>query len=131
MTALPHSTFTVALALARGHVRLDDFDETALHDPEVLGLASKVTARTCDDPDWQRGVGGAMRIVLRDGSVVEAHNNNALGCPDRPLSARARREKFLDCLSRAAQPVSANAASLLADRIDALDECDDVGALFS
>lgn len=123
--------FTVALALARGRVRLDDFDEGTLRDPDVLALAAKVIAQTRVNPDWQRGVGGAMRITLSDGRILDANVHNALGCPDRPLSAGARREKFLDCLSRAAQPFAAQQASELADKIEALDACEDVGQLFS
>ncbi|MBU6269611.1 MAG: MmgE/PrpD family protein, partial [Sphingomonadales bacterium] len=37
--------FTVALALARGRVGLDDFDAAALADPAVLALAAKVVCR--------------------------------------------------------------------------------------
>lgn len=122
--------FTVALALARGHVRLDDFDEATLRDPDILALAAKVYARTRENPDWRRGVGGAMRVALSGGRILEAHVHNALGCPDRPLSADARREKFFDCLSRAAQPIDAQQASELADRIQGLDACEDVGQLF-
>ena len=81
--------FTVALALARGRVGLDDFDAAALADPAVLALAAKVTGREVRRTGWQRGSGGALRITLADGRVLEGGVDNALGCPARPLSEAA------------------------------------------
>jgi len=61
---------------------------------------------------------------------IEAFVANALGCPDRPLSDGAQLEKFIDCLSRAAEPVGRERAEALAERILALEACEDVGTLF-
>ncbi|WP_240950031.1 MmgE/PrpD family protein [Novosphingobium sp. ERN07] len=122
--------FTTALALVRGGVRLDSFGPESLGDPQILGLAAKVRPVAVAKPDWQRGVGGAMRITLNDGTAHEAFVANALGCPDCPLSDMAQREKFVDCLSRAAMPVARGAAEVLANRILSLQDCADVGRLF-
>lgn len=122
--------FTVALALVRGGVRLDSFGEESLSDPRILAMAAKVTPVVVPLPAWQRGVGGALRITLHDGTVHEGFVANALGCPDRPLSDAAQRAKFIDCLSRGAVPVGPEGAHALAERILALDACEDVGALF-
>ncbi|OYW51500.1 MAG: 2-methylcitrate dehydratase [Novosphingobium sp. 28-62-57] len=122
--------FTTALALVRGGVRLDSFGPESLCDPQVLAMAAKVVPVVQASPKWQRGVGGAMRVTLKDGTVHEAFVANALGCPDRPLSDTAQRAKFTDCLSRAAVPVGLRDAEALAERILALDMCEDVGALF-
>lgn len=122
--------FTVALALVRGRVGLGDFGAESLGDPAVLGLAAKVRPVHEAQPRWQRGVGGAMRVTLHDGTVHEAFVANALGCPARPLSDEAQAAKFIDCLARGAMPVAADAAEALAARILALDTCADVGALF-
>lgn len=122
--------FTTALALVRGVVRLDSFGPESLGDPLVLGMAAKVLPAVVASPTWQRGVGGAMRVTLNDGTVHEAFVANALGCPDRPLSDSAQLAKFIDCLSRAAVPVGRERAEALAERILALESCDAVGALF-
>ncbi len=122
--------FTTALALVRGGVRLDSFGPESLGDPQVLAMAAKVVPVVQASPKWQRGVGGAMRVTLKDGVVHDAFVANALGCPDRPLSDAAQRAKFIDCLSRAAVPVGLGDAQVLAERILALDGCEDVGALF-
>lgn len=122
--------FTIALALVRGGVRLDSFGQDSLNNPQILELAAKVRPVAVDAPGWQRGVGGAMRVTLRDGSSHEAFVANALGCPDRPLSDMAQREKFIDCLSRAAIAVGREEAEVLAASILSLESCEDVGALF-
>lgn len=122
--------FTTALALVRGAVRLDDFDAASLTDPEVLAMAARVQATVEHRPEWQPGVGGAMRIVSSNGESHHAWLENALGCPARPLSPAAQRAKFIDCVGRAAVPVMPEGASRLADAILGLDTLADVGALF-
>ncbi|MCX7282837.1 MAG: MmgE/PrpD family protein [Novosphingobium sp.] len=122
--------FTTALALVRGGVWLDSFGPDSLSDERVLAMAAKVVAVAEPAPRWQRGVGGAMRVTLHDGSVHEAFVAKALGCPQRPLSDAAQLEKFIDCLSRAATPVARAEAEALAARFLALEACEDVGTLF-
>ncbi|MGV3512289.1 MAG: MmgE/PrpD family protein [Novosphingobium sp.] len=122
--------FTTALALVRGAVRLDDFDAASLADPALLAIAARVRAHVEPQPEWQAGVGGAMRILLRNGDSHQASLDNALGCPSRPLSPALQRAKFVDCVGRAAAPLKPDAANRLADAILALDRLADVGALF-
>ena len=123
--------FCTALALVRGRVDLDSFTHEALGDPTVLATAAKVSAEMAPPGNgWQVGSGGALAIALRDGSVLEAETADALGCPERPLSEAKLVEKFADCASRAALPMDGEAARRLAERILALEECADVGALF-
>ncbi|MBB4614942.1 MmgE/PrpD family protein [Novosphingobium taihuense] len=122
--------FTTALALVRGAVRLEDFDAASLADPEVLAMAARIQPLLEHRPEWQPGVGGAMRIMLTNGESRHAWLKNALGCPTRPLPPSAQRAKFVDCVDRAASPLKPDAADRLADAILGLDLLDDVGALF-
>jgi 2-methylcitrate dehydratase PrpD len=119
--------FTVALALARGRVGLDDFDAAARGDVRVLALAGRVTARVAPGAGWQRGCGGALAITLHDGRVLRAEQADALGGVARPLDEAALVAKFADCAGRAARPV---AGAALAEAILRLEACADVGALF-
>lgn len=123
--------FTTALALARGRVGLDDFDDAALADPLVLALAAKVVPIQRPGEGWQAGSGGQMRIVLADGNVHAAEVDNALGCPARPLSREHMIEKFVSCATRAAKGITEAEARQLADAILSLETCEDVGALFA
>ena len=122
--------FTIALALARGGVGLDDFGTESLADPLILSLAAKVTATVAPEDSWQRGEGGRQVIVMADGRRFEVAIDNALGCPQRPLGETALVAKFIDCAGRAARPVGREAAERLAARILTLEVCPDVGALF-
>lgn len=122
--------FTVALALARGRVGLDDFDAAARADPAVLALAAKVEARVGDSLG-QPGSGGALRITLADGQVLEASTPHALGCPARPLDEAALVDKFAMCAGRAERALDDAGARELATRILHLASCEDVGALFA
>lgn len=122
--------FTTALALVRGRVTLDDFGPESLNDPAVLALSALVQPVLNSKASWQRGSGGAMRITTHKGEVFTASLNDALGCPQRPLSMAAQVAKFVDCLARARQPVSQDRARVLADAILELENCADVGALF-
>ncbi|RVU05962.1 MmgE/PrpD family protein [Novosphingobium umbonatum] len=119
--------FTLALALVRGRVGLDDFDAASLADPAVLDMAGRITPVLDKAAAWQ-GAGGWLRVTLRDGQVLEAAQADALGCPARPLGAQALRAKFADCAARAALPPAD--APALAAAILSLEQCGDVGALF-
>lgn len=121
--------FATALALVRGKVDLDSFSQDALADAEVLAVAALVQGRQGDRPDWQRGSGGLLEIALKDGRILTAEIDNALGCPARPLDEAELVAKFVDCAGRAARPLAPAAAEALATRILSLEQCDDVGAL--
>ena len=119
--------FTLALALARGRVGLDDFDAASLGDPAVLALAAKVTPVVAEGMDWG-GCGGRLTMRLKDGRAIAAAQDDALGCPARPLGEAALVEKFLDCAARAQVPP--RDARSLAEAILSLETCGDVGAVF-
>jgi 2-methylcitrate dehydratase PrpD len=121
--------FCIAIALAHWKVDLDSFGDGALTDPALLSLAARVSAVLDPAPGWQRGTGGRLAITLADGRRVEASCNTALGSPEKPLDQARLVDKFVDCAGRAARPLSAGEARSLADRILALEDCPDVGAL--
>lgn len=123
--------FCIALALVHGRVDLDSFSPAALTDPRLLAMAAQVSARVDPAPGWQRGTGGALALVLADGRRIEEQCRQALGCPERPLSREGLVAKFVDCAGRAAHPLSPAQAHELAERILTLEDCADVGALFS
>lgn len=122
--------FTTATALVRGGVTLDDFSEAALADPDVLAVASRITAEERGDFAWKRGSGGALTIRLADGRRIEGEVADALGCPERPLSTGKLVEKFVDCTARAARPLSREAALELAGAILSIERSTDAGAIF-
>jgi 2-methylcitrate dehydratase PrpD len=122
--------FTVALALVRGHVTLDDFSPAALHDPDIRALAGRVHVSVL--PDWgrERAAAGRLAITLENGHVMSGEVAHARGSPAAPLSTAELVDKFVDCCGHAAKPLRLAAARALAARILAIDQIDDVGAVY-
>ncbi len=123
--------FTVATALRRGTVTLDDFTASALSDTSVLELASRVhyaadPTRPASGPDVLRG---SVELELSGGRTVTLEIDEPRGSPARPASDAALVDKFQDCCQRArSQPGTATIDSWV-DRIMALESCSDAGAL--
>lgn len=121
--------FTVATALARGRVALDDFTPAALRDEDILALAQRVSYEAL--PDWPKDQvsGGRMIVRLRDGRQVEHAVAQAFGHPLNPMSESALHEKFTACASRALHPYSPAAVARLAERVLALETEPDMARL--
>lgn len=103
--------YTVACALARGHVDLEDFDAGRVMDPQVQALLRKVTVQATEEQDGEEPIfspADSMTVRLRDGSTLEADPvRRALGHASRPIDDASLREKFMRCAGRALEPASA------------------------
>src|SRR5690606_32048377 len=77
--------FTVATALVRGGVGLDDFSREALADPAVLLLASRLGWEV--NPAWtfHDSTAGTLTIELDDGRHLRHTLDRPLGHPSHPL----------------------------------------------
>jgi 2-methylcitrate dehydratase PrpD len=122
--------FTVALALVRGRVTLDDFTDATLRDPDIGALANRMNVAV--QPDWgrDRAAAGRVSITLEDGRSLSGEVAQARGNPAAPLSTTALVEKFVDCCGRAFTPLRPSAARALAAEILAIDAAADAGGVF-
>lgn len=124
--------FTVATAMHRGTVTLDDFTDEALSNPAVLDLASRVhfeadaTRPKISGPDVLRG---SVELELNDGKRVQLEIAEPSGSPQRPASDAALIAKFLDCCRRARSQPSAATCDEWVQRIMALENCPDAGVI--
>ncbi len=123
--------FTVATALCRGTVTLDDFTDHALHDAAVLDLASCVhyeadPARASTGPDVLRG---SVELRLNNGQRVQLEIDQPAGSPGRPATDAALIAKFRDCSQRARSQPGAATIDAWIEQILALETCADAGAL--
>lgn len=118
--------FCVALAAARGQIRISDFSAAALHDREVLGIAQKVVPVEDSSLDWKVKIpDGRMEITTRDGRCFGRVGYNVPGSPEAPMLWDAIATKFRDCASVAAVPVSVDRiteAVELARSLEALED---------
>jgi 2-methylcitrate dehydratase PrpD len=122
--------FTLAVALVRGDVTLDALNEATLRDPDILALARRVQFEV--HPDWGRdkAAAGVLSLRLRDGRILSASVEQALGHPDSPLSNDLLLEKFISCCRHAASPIDSETATHMARQIMALETSPDCGSIF-
>jgi 2-methylcitrate dehydratase PrpD len=99
--------FTVATALVKGRVDLDDFDAQALQDRDVLGLGQRASFALREDWTSGNAVSGAVEITLADGRVMRREILQPRGSPTNPLGDEALLAKFVECAGRAQHPLPA------------------------
>lgn len=122
--------FTVATALVRGGVTLEDFGADARADEAVLALARRVTPMPNAGFSAAHATRGALTIRLGDGRVLSGATDAPRGSPAVPLSDADLTAKFVDCCAHAARPLSVSAAEAAAKQILAVDEVPDSGRCF-
>ena len=121
--------FSVACAFIDAEVTLDSFAPAKLKDADVLAVAQRV------DFDFREqgmtATSGALEVELNNGRQFSADIHQALGHPSRPLDDARLIAKFVDCVGRAAEPMTTADAHALASRILKVDEASAMdGALF-
>ena len=117
--------FTVAAALTKGRITLDDFTPGALSDPDTLAMAQRVTYAL--KPGWgpERNAGGVTELLLKDGRTLSMQVDHAKGSPHNPLSRAELIAKFKDCARRARRPVTGAEADRWASAVLSLEDADD------
>lgn len=122
--------FCVALAAARGQIRIADFSAAALKDPEVLAIAQKVVPVEDSSLDWKVKIpDGRMEIITRDGRKLERVGDNVPGSPEAPMSWEALIAKFRDCASVAAVPVAEDKIRSVTEMVRHLEFLDSTNTL--
>jgi 2-methylcitrate dehydratase PrpD len=112
--------YTLAEALYRGRLGKDAYE--AFEDPEIRGLASRVSYHV--DPGYP-GPGrfkGAVRLTLRDGRVIEEVQEYNRGSAENPMTDAELRAKFDE---NASGVLTAAARERLADAILRVEELPD------
>lgn len=109
--------FAIALGFVDQAAGLEQFADARVRDPDLLALAAKVRYEIDPDDEYPRNYTGAVRVVLRDGSVREARQPYLRGGVRAPLGHAEITEKFRADAAFGGWPES---------RIDALEAfCDD------
>jgi 2-methylcitrate dehydratase PrpD len=118
--------WAVAVALAYGKVGLDAFTEQAIKDRAILSLSNKVTPKLEESLN-KRGVTPAIvEIKTKDGKVYSKRVDNPYGSPENPMSMDAICEKFRDCASHAARPMSKDDVEKIIQLVSRLETVSDV-----
>ncbi|HZP86261.1 MAG TPA: MmgE/PrpD family protein [Burkholderiales bacterium] len=118
--------FCVAVAAARQRIGIAEFTSDALEDREILAIAQKVVAVQDSRYDWKMTLpDGRVEIVTHDGRTLDRIGSNAPGDESDPLTWDQLVEKFRDCASFAAIPLSTDKitrAQNMARNLESLDD---------
>jgi 2-methylcitrate dehydratase PrpD len=107
----------VAVALLYGKAGVAEFSDECVRRPEVLSLRARVSAT----PDESLDKAAAhVRVVLKDGRVLERDVPHAIGSLEKPMSDRELEEKF--CALAAGSGCDANAIIRSIWSLDALGD---------
>ncbi len=123
--------YIAATALLTGQVTVQDFDSDCLNDPIRLDLAAKLTTQLngCKDPNALAPV--KVRVVLNDGRDLQIDLAEILGHPTKPLDKMAQINKFTAACRSAVTPFSDEQIKRLINRIDTLEDIEDIGDLIA
>jgi 2-methylcitrate dehydratase PrpD len=78
--------FLVASALLKGKVTIAEIDIGRLDDPEILGLAAKVTYRTDPRSGYPKHYSGEVIVTTNDGRRLAERQQINTGAPELPVS---------------------------------------------
>ena len=122
MTASPPKTskqakfsqqYAVARALLDGAVRLKDFEDDAILQPEIVRLLEKVTVVPFGEPDAPEGGtwDAEVSVKLNDGSTRTKRIDNMVGrSGDNAMSRDELYAKYADCASKVISAADAEAS---------------------
>lgn len=118
--------YLLATILVRGEAGLAAFEDAAVRDPDVLGVAARVGYEVDGTIDYPRQFVGHVAVRLADGRTLEAHRDRPRGGPEDPLTAEDLRAKFR---GNARLRLSEGAVGRVIAEVAALRERPGLGAL--
>jgi 2-methylcitrate dehydratase PrpD len=88
--------FCMAVAFFDRRAGFDQFTQSRIHDPAVLGLARKIYYEVDPQNEYPANFTGHLRATLQDGTVHELTQNYMRGGSLAPLAGTQLERKFLD-----------------------------------
>jgi 2-methylcitrate dehydratase PrpD len=126
--------YTVATALVTGNVSIQDFTQDALLRSEVRQMMQRVVTYIDQELDSSNPLGFAgarVRISTKDGSEFEAFVEEVKGSLHNPVTFDELVDKFTDCISYSAKPISNERAAEMVEMVRNLEDLKDVSQLVS
>ncbi|MGE0153800.1 MAG: MmgE/PrpD family protein [Reyranellaceae bacterium] len=121
--------YSVASVLLRGHLDVSDIQPPAVLDPAVMPMVERVEMRV------DRSLNGKLapvtvEIATRDGRNFREHVPHLPGAPEAPLSRAEVEAKFRSCAALGVDPLDAQRAQRLIERVDAVETLPDMRRFF-
>ena len=120
--------YTVAAAVTRRRLFLDDMTEQAITRPEVVALAKRVVPVIDQSFDrWPNDVKpSSVEIATVSGKSSSRRVDYPRGNPRNPVAFDEMRSNFLECAARAVHPLPRDRAERARDMIENLETCADI-----
>jgi 2-methylcitrate dehydratase PrpD len=117
--------WTVATALVKGKVSLEDFTEEAIKREDVLKISQKVTGEL-DTRMNRHGVGpGRVTILMEDGAEYTEEVEHCLGSIERPMTFEDCAAKFREGAARSIKPLPGDTADKVIELVGQLERLSD------
>jgi len=120
--------YTVATALLKGRIFIEDFTENALKHPEVLALARRIKVKVDPDKDKLGGLVSPTDIEIRtkDGKGYRKSMEFVKGHPKSPMSIGEVVQKFEECARFSIKPISRDNIKKVSYMVEHLEDLPDV-----
>ena len=125
------SPYVVALVFMNGEIKIADFHEQALRNPQAIALARRIAVEVNDNPDPNALSPVEVSVTLKDGRVVRQAVDVVYGNPANPMTREAWLEKFHNNAAGAAKPISRKNAENLVELVDGLEDLNEAGDLIN
>ena len=122
--------YSVAAALVRGRVSIEEIQPSSFTDQSILDVAERISI-TGDEGMRTDKVVGCTRIQIerRDGKTVTLVSDDPSGSPTKPLDYDKCADKFRALAANAIKPLEACQIEEIVDLVSRLDTLDDVSVI--
>lgn len=120
--------YTLASALLRGHVALEDFTSEAVNDEKIRSLIEKIHVEV--DENLPMLLPGIIRIRMKDGREVSAYEEHMQGSAELPLRYEEIMEKAVKCFAFGRAGKTEAEVRALAESIRHLEDFENIVPLF-
>jgi 2-methylcitrate dehydratase PrpD len=123
--------YTVAAAIVRGQVFLEDFEAKRILDQKVRSLAGRVHVTPDADLAAKDILQSQVVIAITDGRTFEEHVACPLGNPSNPMALEQCIDKFNRCLVYHGWDPNDRKVKQLLSMIEDLDLVDDINPMMA
>ncbi len=123
--------YTVAVALIKGEVFIEDFEPDMITSPERKALADRVEVFAKDTLDPKDMQHSSVDVTLKDGRSLKAQVEVLMGSPSLDMPWDACIDKFRKCIGYSTRPFGIDQVHRLEDKIRNLETLEDVSDLAS
>ena len=122
--------YTVAAAIVKGDVFIDELSDQAINDPDILELAQRVTPIIDSECQTDLVIGSTiMEIKTHGGQELSKKIKFPRGNPKNPVDMDGVKEKFRKCVKYSIHPFSDDQTDKIIDILSDIEQIDDVSKL--